>query len=296
MPDDARTEESAGVAASMDDGGRDPGTTLITGCSSGIGRATALTFLEDDWTVFATARNTDDLAELKELGCHTAQLDVTDEDEIRRVINRVVADDGRIDCLINNAGYGQLGPVEEVPTRALHEQFEVNLYGPHRLIRAVLPTMREQEHGRIVNVSSVVGRIAPPGHGAYSSSKFALEGLSDSLRAEVAEHGIEVTLVEPGPVDTPFTDRATREVDELERSGAYEWFYDLFEDTRLLGGGGPGAVPPERVAEVIHQAGTCSRPRPRYPVGTIARVGQLGRFLPAQYRDRIFQFALRLFS
>jgi NAD(P)-dependent dehydrogenase (short-subunit alcohol dehydrogenase family) len=296
MPDDARMEESAGVAAAIEDSSRDPGTTLITGCSSGIGRATALTFLEDDWTVFATARDTDDLTDLKEAGCHTAQLDVTDEDEIRRVINRVVADDGRIDCLINNAGYGQLGPVEEVPTEAVHEQFEVNLYGPHRLIRAVLPTMREQEHGRIVNVSSVAGRIAAPGHGVYSSSKFALEGLSDALRAEVAEHGIEVTLVQPGPVETRFTERVADEVDDLERSGAYEWFYDLFEDTQLLGGGGPGAVPPEQVAEVIHQAGTCSTPRPRYPVGSVAKYALLARYLPAQVRDRGFQLVRRLFG
>jgi NAD(P)-dependent dehydrogenase (short-subunit alcohol dehydrogenase family) len=295
MPDDGTVEEVAGAATAVEASGRDPGTTLITGCSSGIGRATALTFLEDDWTVFATARDPEDIADLKEAGCLTAQLDVTDEDEIKRVVNRVVAQDGRIDCLINNAGYGQLGPVEEVPTTAVHEQFAVNLYGPHRLIRAVLPTMRQQEHGRIVNVSSAAGRLANPGLGVYSASKFALEGLSDSLRAEVAEHGVEVVLVEPGPVDTEFVDRADSQLDLLDRSGAYEWFYDLMEDTRLIGGGGPGAVSPQRVADVIHQAGTCSSPRPRYPVGTGARLTMLARFVPAQYRDRCFQLLRKLF-
>jgi NAD(P)-dependent dehydrogenase (short-subunit alcohol dehydrogenase family) len=296
MPDDARMDESAGVAPAMEDSGRDPGTTLITGCSSGIGRATALTFLEDDWTVFATARDTEDLTDLEDAGCLTAELDVTDPDAVKRAVNRVVATDGRLDCLVNNAGYGQLGPVEEVPTEAVHDQFAVNLYGPHRLIRAVLPTMREQGHGRIVNVSSVGGRLATPGMGVYNSSKFALEGLSDALRAEVADHGIEVTLVEPGPVETSFTDRVESELDGLDRSGAYEWFYDLVADTRLLGGGGPGAVPPERVATVIHQAGTCSQPRPRYPVGTGARLAMLARYLPDQWRDRAYQFARRLFG
>jgi len=294
MPDDGTIDEVEGAAQAVEESGRDPGTVLITGCSSGIGRATALTFLEDDWTVFATARSTEDMADLKDSGCLTAQLDVTDEDEIRQVVNRVVAQDGRIDCLINNAGYGQLGPIEEVPTEAVHDQFAVNLYGPHRLIRAVLPTMREQEHGRIINVSSVAGRVSVPGMGVYSGSKFALEGLSDALRSEVAEYGIEVVLVEPGPVNTGFVDRSETELDELERSGAYEWFYELMDDTQTLGGGGPGAVSPERVARVIHQAGTCSAPRPRYPVGTGARLAILTRFLPDQFRDRFYQLFRRL--
>jgi NAD(P)-dependent dehydrogenase (short-subunit alcohol dehydrogenase family) len=230
-----------------------PKTVLITGCSSGIGRATALEFLEEDWRVYATARNPSDIETLGEAGCRIATLDVTDPDDIERVVERIIDEEGHLSCLVNNAGYGQLGPVEDVPTEKVHRQFDVNLYGPHRLLRAVLPHMREQEDGTVVNVSSAAGRLSFPGGGIYAGSKFALEAMSDALRNEVDEYGVDVVLVEPGPVETSFTDRAEAEVygdgdtddsdggDDipgLDRSGAYESFYELFSDTRLVGGGG----------------------------------------------------------
>lgn len=291
MPDDSTVAETV-VDEQRE---RDPGTVLITGCSSGIGRATALTFLEEDWTVYATARDEADLTDLAEAGCRTDTLDVTDDAAVRRVVDRAFDDDG-LDCLVNNAGYGLFGPLEEVPTDRLHEQFAVNVYGPHRLIRAVLPRMREQERGTIVNVSSVSGRVAHPGGGAYAGSKAALEAMSDALRMELDDHGIDVAVVEPGPVETGFVDRAEVETDYLERTGAYGWFYGIFEDTQAIGGGGPAAVKPEAVAEAILQAASCTDPKPRYAVGTLASAGMLARFIPDSLRDRAFRLARRFLS
>ncbi|WP_311173179.1 SDR family oxidoreductase [Halobellus ordinarius] len=297
-----------------------PKTVLITGCSSGIGRATALAFLEEDWCVYATARNPADIETLGERGCRIATLDVTDGDDVERVVDRIVDEEGHISCLVNNAGFGQMGPLEDVPTAKVHRQFDVNVYGPHRLIRAVLPHMREQGDGTIVNVSSAAGRLSFPGGGVYAGSKFALEAMSDALRNEVDEYGIDVAIIEPGPVESNFTDRVQREVhgdgaesdggasgdrsdrtdddsDEIpgvERSGAYESFYELFSETQLIGGGGLGAISPERVAEDIVDAASSTKPRARYQPGTAARVTVLARHLPSRWLDTAYRYLRKL--
>ena len=264
-------------------------TVLITGCSSGIGRASARAFLEDEWRVYATARDEGDLDRLVDAGCETAALDVTDEEDVRDVVERVAEESGRIDCLVNNAGYSQPGPIEDVPTERVHEQFDVNVYGPHRLTRAVLPHMRDRGRGRIINVSSSAGRVATPGMGVYSGSKFALEGMSDALRPEVKEYGIDIVLIEPGPVDSAFDERAARELDGLEPSGAYDSYYELYRDTRSLGPGSPVAVSPRVVADSILTAANVPGPAPRYQVGTIARASELGRFVPDRMRDKAYE-------
>jgi len=288
-------------------------TVLITGCSSGIGRAAARAFLDEGWTVYATARNPADVETLGEAGCELATLDVTDRADIDRVVDRVLDEEGAIDALINNAGYGQFGPIEDVPTAKVREQFDVNVYGPHRLIKAVLPGMRRERDGTIVNVSSVAGRVSFPGGGVYSGSKFAIEAMSDALRNEVAEYGIDVVVVEPGPVRTNFSKRAEREAGAgdadgeaadgsqtgssgLDRSGAYEEFYELFEDTQLLGGDGPGATEPELVAAAIVDAASATRPPARVQPGTAARVGVLARFLPDAVLDRGYEFVRKFTS
>ncbi|GAB3319156.1 SDR family oxidoreductase [Haloplanus rallus] len=271
-----------------------PKTVLITGCSSGIGRATAEAFLDADWEVYATARNPADVERLGDRGCTVATLDVTEDDDVDRVVDRILDDHGRIDCLVNNAGYAQFGPIEDVPVEAVHRQFDVNVYGAHRLTRAVLPHMRRRREGTVVNVSSVAGRLSFPGGGVYAGSKFALEAMTDALRAEVDEYGVDAVLIEPGPVDTDFTDRAEAEIEGVERSGAYEDFYDVFEDTQAIGGGGPGAVQPERVAEEVLNAASATKPASRVPVGTLARVSVLGRFVPDRLRDRAFSLLDRL--
>lgn len=283
-------------------------TVLITGCSSGIGRATAHAFNDEGWTVYATARNPADIQTLGEAGCELATLDVTEQDDVDRVVDRILDEEGAIDCLVNNAGYGQFGPIEDVPVEKVHDQFDVNVYGPHRLTRAVLPHMRRERDGTIINMSSVAGRVSFPAGGVYCGSKFALEAMSDALRAEVDEYGIDVVLIEPGPVETGFSSRARAEVvaededgeaaeDEggLERSGAYDAFYDIFEDTEAIGGGGVGAVEPERVAEDVLNAASSTKPAARYQPGLFARVGALARFVPDWLRDRTFA-AMRKFT
>ncbi|GAB3410769.1 SDR family oxidoreductase [Haloparvum alkalitolerans] len=285
-------------------------TVLITGCSSGIGRATARAFNDEGWTVYATARNPADAQTLGDEGCELATLDVTDQADVDRVVDRILDEEGAIDCLVNNAGYGQFGPLEDVPTEKVHEQFDVNVYGPHRLIRAVLPHMRREREGTIVNLSSVAGRVAFPGGGVYSGSKFAVEAMSDALRGEVSEYGIDVVVVEPGPVKTGFSERAEREVaadrepedDEaggevgegIDRSGAYEDFYRVFDDAKLIGGDGPGSVGPERVAAEILNAASATRPPARVQPGTAARVGVLARFLPDAVRDKGYELLAKL--
>jgi len=269
-------------------------TVLITGCSSGIGRETARVFLDDGWEVYATARNPADVETLGEAGANIASLDVTDEDDVERVVERIVDEQGRIDCLVNNAGYAQLGPVEDVPIERVEEQFEVNVFGPHRLARAVLPHMRQRQTGTIVNVSSVSGRLAVPGNGVYAGSKFAMEGISDALRPEVGEYGIDVVLVEPGPVETAFPERASEEIEGIERSDAYETLYSILDDTEAVGGSGPGATAPREVAETILDAANLTDPAARYPVGQVAKVAMLGRFVPAKLRDRFYRLAISL--
>ena len=264
-------------------------TVLITGCSSGIGRETALFFLADGWEVYATARNPADVQTLGEKGANVAKLDVTEDDDVERVVSRVVDEHGHVDCLVNNAGYAQPGPVEDVPIERVHDQFDVNVYGPLRLTRAVLPHMRERGLGTVVNVSSAIGRVAVPGMGIYGGSKSALEGITDSLRGEIAEYGVDAVLVEPGPVDTELYERATDEIDGVERSGAYERFYEMYEDRRAIDGGMPGAVSPATVADTILDAANVQDPDPRYPVGTSAKVAEYGRFVPAKWRDRLYE-------
>ena len=267
-------------------------TVLITGCSSGIGRASAEAFLEEEWTVYATARDTEDIADLAEQGCETAELDVTEQADIDRVVERIVDDTGRIDCLVNNAGYAQFGPIEDVPVERVHDQFDVNVYGPHRLTRAVLPHMRDREDGTIVNLSSVAGRVSSPGMGTYSASKAAVESMSEALRVEVEEYDIDVVLVEPGPVDTQFSDRADDEFASLDRSGAYPSIYNLYQDQQLFGGSSVFGIPAAQVADVVVNAASATEPEPRYVVGEFARLTVLSRFLPDRIRDAGFR-ALR---
>jgi NAD(P)-dependent dehydrogenase (short-subunit alcohol dehydrogenase family) len=288
-------------------------TVLITGSSSGIGRAAAHAFNDEGWTVYATARNPADIETLGEAGCELATLDVTDQSDVDRVVDRILDEEGAIDALVNNAGYGQFGPIEDVSTEEVHKQFDVNVYGPHRLIKAVLPAMRRERDGTIVNVSSVAGRVSFPGGGVYSGSKFAVEAMSDALRNEVAEFGIDVVVVEPGPVRTKFSKRARSEAgvdpdaDETDaedadtgegtdRSGAYEEFYAMFEDTQLVGGDGPGAVEPELVAGAIYDAASATQPPARVQPGTAARIGVLARFLPDAVFDRGYEFVRKFTS
>ena len=184
-----------------------PGSSLvvlITGCSTGIGRAAASHLAARGYTVIATARRVEDLADLAAAGCRTLPLDVTDEASMRAAVDAVEAAHGRIDVLVNNAGYSQSGAVESVPLARTRAQFETNVFGPLRLTQLVLPGMRRRRAGRVVNVSSMGGRLVFPGGGVYHASKYAVEALSDALRYELRPFGIAVVLIEPGLIKTNF--------------------------------------------------------------------------------------------
>jgi len=270
-------------------------TVLITGCSSGIGRAAAYAFLDEEWQVYATARNPADIETLDDAGCDIGTIDVTSDEDVNRVVDRIIEEEGRIDAVVNNAGYGQHGPLEDIDDDLLEKQFAVNVFGPHRLARAALPHMREREDGTIINVSSVAGRIAAPGMGPYSASKHAIEGYSDSLRRELDPFGVDVSVVQPGPVETAFRDRVDEELGRLDRTDAYEDLYAFQEDATLLGGDSPIAVHPAEVAEAIVEAAVSTDPEPRYVVGRAAQLLVYARYLPDRIADGLFA-AIQRFS
>lgn len=258
---------------------------LITGCSSGIGRATARLFNSHGWRVWATARDPTDIEALSESGCATAALDVTDDEQVAAVVERLVEAEDRIDCLVNNAGYGQAGAIEDVPLDRIHAQFDVNVYGIIRLIQTVLPYMRAQEHGTIVNVSSFMGRMAFPLRGIYAGSKHALEGISDALQMEVDRFGIDVVLIEPGSVNTGYEERTQETVAELTTDPAYENAYERIDTaqrfSRWIG------IEPERVATTIYSATVAENPKQRYVIGSDARLLLLLNRLPLRPLKRL---------
>jgi len=189
---------------------KDKKTVLVTGCSSGIGYATCLVFARNNFTTYGSVRELSKAERIQEitnkekLPLKIIRLDVNEDETIRKAIQKIIADSGRIDILINNAGYGMFGPIEEISIKEIKEQFETNFFGTIRLIKAIVPIMRKQRNGTIVNISSMVGRFGVPLNAAYVSSKFALEGLSESISFELDEFGIKVILVEPGVIQTDF--------------------------------------------------------------------------------------------
>jgi NAD(P)-dependent dehydrogenase (short-subunit alcohol dehydrogenase family) len=268
---------------------------LVTGCSSGIGAATAAHLAATGWTVYATARRIETLAALEAKGCKTLALDVNDEASRRAAVEAVEAAEGAVGVLINNAGYSQSGAVESVPDERVRAQFDTNVFGLLAMCRLVLPKMREQGWGKIVNVSSMGGRFTFPGGGVYHASKHAVEALSDAMRFEVQAFGVDVIIVEPGIIRTNFGDTAVREIDAGTRDpGPYGEFNQAVADATAgvyergplskLGG------PPEAVARKIEQAITARRPRPRYTVTPSARVLITMRSL---LRDRGWDAMLR---
>jgi NAD(P)-dependent dehydrogenase (short-subunit alcohol dehydrogenase family) len=239
---------------------------LITGCSSGIGAATAAHLARKGWTVYATARRVETLADLEAKGCRTLALDVTDEASCR----------GAVDVLVNNAGWSQSGAVESIPDERVRAQFDTNVFGLLTMCRLVLPRMREQGWGKIVNVSSMGGKFTFPGGGVYHATKHAVEALSDALRFEVRGFGVDVIVIEPGLIRTRFGDTAAREIAAATRnSGPYDEFNRaVAEATAGVYENGPLAKlggPPETVAATIEKAISAGRPRPRYKVTPSAR-------------------------
>ncbi|MEK6271528.1 MAG: oxidoreductase [Actinomycetota bacterium] len=250
---------------------------LITGCSSGIGHATAEHLAGRGWTVYASARRTESVADLAERGCKTLALDVTDEDSMRAAVAAVEDAEGAVGVLVNNAGYSQSGAIETLPLDRLRAQFETNVFGLVRLCQLVLPGMRRQGGGKIVNVSSMGGRLTFPGGGAYHGTKHAVEALSDALRFEVRGFGVDVVLIEPGLIKTRFGETAAGSIDAAVADGddPYADFNaavgtataEVYEGPLARLGGGP-----ETVARAIERAITSRRPKTRYKVTPSARL------------------------
>jgi NAD(P)-dependent dehydrogenase (short-subunit alcohol dehydrogenase family) len=249
---------------------------LITGCSSGIGAATAARLAAGGWTVYATARRPETLAELEAKGCRTLALDVVDEQSRKAAVDAVVEAEGAVGVLINNAGYSQSGAVESVSDERVRAQFETSLFAPLALCRLVLPGMREQGWGKLVNVSSMGGRFTFPGGGVYHATKYALEALSDAMRYELKGFGIDVILIEPGLIRTGFGDVVTREIGGATTDdGPYSDFNRAVGETTIgvyeRGLLARLAGPPEAVAEAIERALAAKRPRARYTVTASAK-------------------------
>ncbi len=241
---------------------------LITGCSSGIGRATAEHLATAGWSVYATARRLESIEDLKDKGCHTLALDVTDEGSMTAAVEAVTAQEGAVGVLVNNAGYSQSGAVETVPADEVRRQFETNVFGLIRMCQLVLPGMREKRWGKIVNISSMGGRLTFPGGGLYHATKYAVEAISDALRFEVRGFGVDVILVEPGLIVTNFGDTATATVQDVA-DGPYAHFNAHVAKVTTDAYKGPMAklgAGPEAVAKTIAKALESTKPKPRYPV------------------------------
>lgn len=243
---------------------------LITGCSSGIGAATALRLREEGWTVYATARRPETLSALAAAGCHTLALDVTDETSMRAAVAEVERREGAVGVLVNNAGYSLSGALETLEMDDVRAQFETNVFGLLRLTQLVLPGMRKQKWGKIVNVSSMGGKLTFPGGGAYHASKYAVESLSDALRFEVSGFGVDVIVIEPGLIRTGFAEAATGTMDGLADEGPYAKFNAaVAHNTRSVYESGPLAKlggGPEDVAKVIARSLRARWPKARYRV------------------------------
>jgi NADP-dependent 3-hydroxy acid dehydrogenase YdfG len=242
---------------------------LITGCSSGIGHATAERLVADGWKVYATARRPETIGDLKDKGCETLALDVTDEASMSVGVGAVEEAEGGVGVLVNNAGYSQSGAVESVPMDQIRREFETNVFGLIRMCQLVLPRMRAQRWGKIVNISSMGGRLTFPGGGVYHATKYAVEALSDALRFEVRGFGVDVIVIEPGLIVTRFGEVASASVDQQAADGPYAEFNrkvaQLTEDAykgpmAKLGAG------PEAVAKAIAGALKSERPKARYAV------------------------------
>jgi NAD(P)-dependent dehydrogenase (short-subunit alcohol dehydrogenase family) len=270
----------------------DTGPILITGCSTGVGHAAAKLFRAAGFETFATARDPSALEDLRALGCRILTLDVTDEAARVAAVAAVEKDYGAAGILVNNAGYGQYGPLEEISLDALRVQFETNVFGGLRLSQLVLPAMRARGFGRIVNVSSVAGRVSILGGGAYHASKFAIEALTDALRPEVEPFGIDVVNVLPGPIATHFEATLLKDIPDTGPQSPYAYFkLRLAQRMRkFLDPERFGVLSADDVAKAVFKAATAERPSTRYNVGYIAKLGYIGRALTP---DRVVDFMTR---
>ncbi|MFD2470319.1 oxidoreductase [Amycolatopsis silviterrae] len=263
-----------------------PKVCLITGASAGIGRATALNLLQAGHIVYGAARRLSKMDDLREAGGHPLAMDARNETDLARTVRTVLDEQGRIDVLVNNAGTVLHGAAEDVPLDAARDQFEVNVFAPARLVQFVLPAMRAQGSGRIVNVSSIGGEISLPLGSWYYASKHALEAYSDTLRMEVRPFGVEVVIIQPGIIKTEFEDQTAAQLRQYSGQGPYREMAEKMasqSETGLADGADPSVV-----AEAIRQAVEADPPETRYAVGLHAeKLLELNRTLPDREFDEL---------
>ncbi|MBU4528664.1 MAG: SDR family oxidoreductase [Hoeflea sp.] len=262
-------------------------TILVTGCSSGIGAYCARALKAEGWHVIASARTEDHIAELNSDGIKAYRLDYADSESIADFFEHAMAaTGGRCDALFNNGGYGQVGAVEDLPVDALRAQFEANFFGYHDLTRKVIPVMRAQGHGRIVQCSSILGLVPMRFRGAYNASKHALEGLSVTMALELEGSGIHVSLIEPGAIVSRFRANALRHFHrtiDIESSVHRKDYQDQLRRLKKQEESNSGKLGPEAVYRVLHHALTANRPRYHYAVTREAKLGVIARrLLPAR--------------
>ncbi len=264
-------------------------TVLITGASAGIGYAAAELLVKRGYSVYAGARRVEKMRGLEYLGARTFRLDVTDEASLKAAVDLVLRAEGRLDALVNNAGYGAHGALEDVPPDEARRQFDVNVFAPARLAQLVLPHMRAAGGGTIVNVSSIAGKVTMPTGGWYHASKHALEALSDALRLEAGQFGVRVVLIEPGPIRTEWDETAMANLEKYSGSGPYAPLVRRVVE-RFRTGYRSGAPGPQAVARVILKAIGARAPAARYAVPfSASAIVFLKRLLP----DRLLDWALR---
>ncbi len=240
---------------------------LVTGASSGIGYETALELQSKGFTVYATARRLETMKKLEEKGINVIHLDVTNEDSMQSCINTIVNKEGRIDVLVNNAGYGSYGSVEDVSMEEARRQLEVNIFGLARLTQLIIPHMRKQNYGKIVNISSVGGQIYTLLGAWYHTTKFALEGFSNSLRLELKPFGIDVIVIQPGAIKTEWAEVALDNLKKTSQNGAYKETSEKVAKMMSNYSGSPATV----ISKLIGKAVTVNKPKARYAAGQMAK-------------------------
>jgi len=266
-----------------------PKIAIVTGASSGIGRESALQLMAAGFIVHAVARRMEAMADLAQKGARLHKVDLTNAAAISRLVKDVLAQDGRVDALVNNAGYGFYGAVEEVPMEEARRQIEVNLFAPAALIKEVLPTMRSQRFGRIINISSIGGKVWSPMGAWYHASKYGLEGLSDSLRNEVRPFGINVVIIQPGGIKTEWAHIAMDNMKKTSKDGPYAPiamnFANMLEQAEENGRDEKIMGKPGDIARLVVEAATTSRPHTRYVAPFSAKVSLFLRWL---LNDRLY--------
>lgn len=271
-----------------------PKSILITGCSSGIGLCTAERLKKDGYRVFATARKQKDVDNLKAKGFESFLLDYSNSDSIQSAFQQILtATGGTLDALFNNGAYGQPGAVEDLTRAVLKEQFEANFFGWHELTNLVLPIMRKQGHGRIIQNSSILGIVAMPMRGAYNASKYAIEGLNDTLRLELHGSNIFVSMIEPGPIASRFRANAAlsfKKNIDVENSAHKQRYQQLNDKLKTEGPVVPFTLPAEAVYKKVHQALTAKQPKAHYYVTFPTYLFcYLKRILPSRYLDALLR-------